>query len=327
MSGAFLRGMMLAGLTFFSGQLAAQPRDKVIMSWLPATSTIAFFVALEEKMFEAAGIDVDHSRFDNPNQLIEGMIAGRSEVGPGSAAAGAVIVSDARFPGAIKIVGFQGSYTEKGFRNDGLIVKPDSPIKGFADLKGKRLAVLPGIQWRTISRYIVRKNGLNPDTDVTIVEMALGLHAQAVAAGTVDAAITIEPVASIVEASGSVKKILINPAGMAIGEPFFPGLSIMTTKFIKERPEVARRVLAVLDAATKKAQADFNKYKPLLTKYTSATPETLAYLQPSYLRSVNDITPAELASFARYAQIFVSEGVLDKPLDVKTLVLDPKTLR
>ena len=45
-------------------------------------------------------------------------------------------------------------------------MKTDSTIKAFADLKGKTLGHVPGIQWRTISRHMVRAAGLDPDKDV-----------------------------------------------------------------------------------------------------------------------------------------------------------------
>ena len=41
------------------GLLPASAADKVVMGWLPATDALPYFVALEEKAFEKAGIEVE----------------------------------------------------------------------------------------------------------------------------------------------------------------------------------------------------------------------------------------------------------------------------
>ena len=54
---------------------------------------------------------------------------------------------------------------------------------------------------------------------------------------------------------------MTNPVAGVIADPFYSGASVMTTKFLKDRPDVARRVVAVIDEATDLVNADFGKYK------------------------------------------------------------------
>jgi len=112
------------------------------------------------------------------------------------------MLAESKFPGTFKVFGLQGGGIKVGLINDGLIVKPDSDIKSFADLRGKKLGHVPGIQWRTISRHMVRASGLDPDKDVTLVDLAVGMQVPAVVGGSVDATLSLEPVGSVAVASG-----------------------------------------------------------------------------------------------------------------------------
>ncbi|MEI4479862.1 ABC transporter substrate-binding protein, partial [Klebsiella pneumoniae] len=87
------------------------------------------------------------------------------DFGAPGAAAGITVIAETEFPGTFKVFGLQGGGIKVNRINDGLIVANDSSIASFADLKGKTLGHLPGIQWRTISRHMVRSAGLDPDKD------------------------------------------------------------------------------------------------------------------------------------------------------------------
>src|ERR1700689_2513193 len=236
---------------------ACDKTDKVSAVWLPIMQTTAYFVALDEKLFEQACIEIVSTKMESPNQIIDALIAGRADFGPPGAAAGIAMIAESKFPGKLRIFGLQGGGIAVNRINDGLIVKPDSSIKSFADLKGKTLGHVPGIQWRTISRYMVRASGLDPDSDVKLVDLAVSMQVPAVVGGTADAPLSLEPVGSIAVASGKAIRAVTNPVAMIIADPFYSGASIMTTKFLKDRPDVARRVVAVIDEATDLVNADF----------------------------------------------------------------------
>ena len=87
------------------------------------------------------------------------------------------------------------------------------------------------------------------------------MQVAAVVGGTVDATLSLEPVGSIAVASGKAVRAMTNPVARVIADPFYSGASIMTTKFLKERPEVASKVIAVIDEATDLVNANFAKYK------------------------------------------------------------------
>lgn len=307
-------------------QAACDKMDKVSAVWLPIMQTTAYFVALDEKLFEQACIEIVSTKMESPNQIIDALIAGRADFGPPGAAAGIAMIAESKFPGKLKVFGLQGGGIAVNRINDGLIVKPDSPIKSFADLKGKTLGHVPGIQWRTISRHLVRAAGLDPDKDLKLVDLAVAMQVPAVVGGTVDATLSLEPVGSIAVASGKAIRAVTNPVAKVIADPFYSGASIMTTKFMKEQPDVARRVVAVIDQATDMVNADFAKYKPVLSKYTPVKEDQLALLAQPYLRGFKDINDTDLKSYQALVDVFIQEGVLTGPLNVRDKLLTKSDL-
>ena len=167
----------LAAAAAFLAAATAGAADKVVVSYLPSLHGLPLFVAIEEKLFEKAGLAVEATKFENPNQIIDSLVSGRADSAPAGGAAGITALAETRFPGTLRVMGLQGSATAHNAVNDALITKAGSPINSFADVKGKKVAHAPGIQWRTITRTIVRANGLDPDKDVELVEMAIGLQA------------------------------------------------------------------------------------------------------------------------------------------------------
>jgi NitT/TauT family transport system substrate-binding protein len=300
---------------------ACDKTEKVTAVWLPIMQTTAYYVALEEKLFEKACIEIVSTKMEAPNQIIDALIAERADFGPPGAAAGIAMIAESKFPGKLKVFGLQGGGVAVNRINDGLIVKPDSPIKTFADLKGKSLGHVPGIQWRTISRHMVRSAGLDPDTDVKLVDLAVAMQVPAVVGGTVDATLSLEPVGSIAVASGKAARAMTNPVATVIADPFYSGASLMTVKFLKERPDVARKVVAAIDEATDLVNANFAKYKPILSKYTPIKEDQLEFLAQPYLRGFKDLNETDLKSYQALVDVFVKEGVIAGPMNVKDKLL------
>jgi NitT/TauT family transport system substrate-binding protein len=308
-------------LSAANAHAACDKMEKVTAVWLPIMQTTAYYVALEEKLFEKACIEIVSTKMEAPNQIIDALIAERADFGPPGAAAGIAMIAESKFPGKLKVFGLQGGGIAVNRINDGLIVKPDSPIKTFADLKGKTLGHVPGIQWRTISRHMVRASGLDPDTDVKLIDLAVAMQVPAVVGGTVDATLSLEPVGSIAVASGKAVRAMTNPVATVIADPFYSGASLMTMKFLKDRPEVARKVVAAIDEATDLVNANFEKYKPILTKYTPTRPEQLELIAQPYLRGFKDMNETDLKSYQALVDVFVKDGVIGAPINVRDKLL------
>lgn len=298
------------------------PKEKVVASWLPIMQTTAYYVALEEGLFEDADIEIESAQFENPNQIIESLVSGRADFGPPGAAAGITVLAEARAPGTFKVFGLQGGGIRSGYINDGLLVAPDSPIESFRDLEGKRVGTIPGIQWETILKHLLKQNGLEPGVNVTIDQMAVGLHLTSIISGAVDATLSLEPIGSIAEATEQAKRAMTNPVAEFISDPFYSGASVLTTRFIQDRPETAKKVIQVIDEATRMANADFDKYRPIISEYTALESEQAEYVAQPRLRGFEDLDAEDIESYQKFIDVFYTEGVLDREMSAAQMVLD-----
>jgi NitT/TauT family transport system substrate-binding protein len=310
---------LLLGTSF--AHAACSKMDKVTAVWLPIMQTTAYYVAVKEKLFEKSCIQLDSQKMQSPNLIIDALVAGRADFGPPGAAAGIAMLAESKFPGTFKVFGLQGGSIKLNLINDGLIVKKDSKINGFADLRSKTLGHVPGIQWRTISRYLVRKAGLDPDKDVKLIDLAVGMQVPAVVGGSVDATLSLEPVGSIAVASGDAKRAVTNPCETDISDPFYSGAAVLTTRFLRERPDVARRVVQVIDEATDMVNSNFDKYKSIIPEYTAIKPAQLALLAKPYLRPFHGLNEVDIHSYQAFVDVFAKEGVLKTPIDVRDKIL------
>ena len=304
-----------------SAHAACSSYEEVTSAWLPIMQTTAYYVANEEGLFEKACIKVNSNKMQSPNHIIDALVSGRADFGPPGAAAGIAMLAEEKFPGTFKVFGLQGGGIKIDLINDGLIVKTGSAIKSFADLKGYTIGHVPGIQWRTITRHLVRAGGLDPDKDVKLVDLAVPQQVPAVLGGSVDATLSLEPVGSIAASTEGVDRAVINPVAMVISDPFYSGAAVLTTKFINERPVVAKKIVKIIDEATALAMADFDKYKAIIPKDTAIRDTQLGLLAKPYLRSFSDLNETDLNSYQAFVDVFFSEGVMKKKMDVRTKML------
>jgi len=310
---------MLALAAVMGGALAgpAQAAEKVTFAWVPAIDALPWMVALEEKSFEKVGIEVVDQRLNSPAGLVDAFLADRAEVGPYGTAPGIAMVAESQHPGSLKIFGLSGGDADTPYVNSTLLVRKGSTIHSLADLKGKKLGHNPGGQWRTNVRYILRAMNVK-ESDVTLVELPFPLQVPALLAGTVDATITIDPFAATAIATGDVEAPVINVGAKYVANPWFGGCAVMTTKFIKERPETARKIMLVLRDITKRIESDFDRYKPLLTKYAGIPASALPYVRPIMFRNEEQINDRDIAAMQKVFDIYFKEGALGTQIDFRT---------
>lgn len=197
-------------LSSCAGTSGSQAMTKIRIAYLPNIHALPFYLALEKGYFKNEGLDVEPVKFEAPNQIIDALLSNQVGVAAPGAATGITAVSQSKKPDSIKIYSVQGG-TET-LKNEALVVKIDSSITSFADLKGKKLGILPGIQWQTIARHILGKNGLESGKDVTVVDLAIPLQVPALASGQIDALLAIEPSPTIAVAKGIGKIVEQSPA-------------------------------------------------------------------------------------------------------------------
>ena len=196
------------GVIFLPSQKSTEQvaeTTKIKIANLPIVQGLPLYLAIEKGYFKEAGLDVEMVKFEAPNQIVDAVLNGQVDFTSPSGAIGILGIANFKNPGKLKIYAAAGG--DDNIQNDAILVKSDSTIQNIQELKGKKLGILPGIQWRTIAQHILKQNNLTADTDVILVELAAGLQAPALASGEIDALLGVEPTPTIVKTKSICKKI------------------------------------------------------------------------------------------------------------------------
>lgn len=141
----------------------------------------------------------------------------------------------------------------------GLAVNPDSKIQSFADLKGKTLGVSSlGLSDYPIFKLILKRNGIDPDKDVSILAVGEGVvGGQALKRGAIEALFSYDTQFGSVEAVGIPLRYIALPKNVPHIGGFYLATRLETLKehrnwavgigratakaqvFIRENPDAA----------------------------------------------------------------------------------------
>ena len=166
---------------------SAQQRRKVLVAYVaPGISQTIPWVTKEAGIFAKHGIDADVILLTGSPRLVQTLLAGDIDYALG----GVSSVLRARFRGADPVI----LATSANFSSQQVLVRPESPLQRLQDLKGKIVGVTQyGSQGDTFIRDALKKTGLKPDTDVTLIQMGGTPQVRAaLLAGKIDAGVTGE---------------------------------------------------------------------------------------------------------------------------------------
>jgi len=140
------------------------------------------------------------------------------------------------------------------------LVGRDPSIKGFADLKGKRIAVpFPGSPLDFQSRALLVFEKLDPDKDVTISFGPFAQSVQRLLSGQLDAAALPEPLATlVVKKNGLLRLVEYSRAWARFtgGDPRSPQVSLFATDgWARAHGDLIASVLSAWDSASRSVTA------------------------------------------------------------------------
>ncbi|MCB4360499.1 ABC transporter substrate-binding protein [Quatrionicoccus australiensis] len=183
------------GLSLIATSAPALAEVKVGVSDWPGW--VAWYVAEQKGFFKKNHADVKLVWFANYTDSISALSSGQLD-------ANSQTWSDTMGPLAKGVPVKAVLVNDNSAGNDALMVSPK--IKGFADLKGKRIA----LEEFSISHFVLAtalaKNGMS-QKDVKVVNLSAGDAAAAFMSGRVDAAVVWNPWVNQIEKSGKGKSL------------------------------------------------------------------------------------------------------------------------
>jgi sulfonate transport system substrate-binding protein len=258
---------------------------------------------LLEKEFAKDGISIVWVQSAGSNKALEFLNAGSIDFG--STAGSAALV--ARINGnPVKSI-----YVYSRPEWTALVTTKDSKISEVADLKGKRVAVTRGTDPHIFLVRALLGAGLS-EKDITPVLLQHADGKTALIRGDVDAWAGLDPMMAQAEIEDGARLFFRNSAANTWG------ILNVREPFLKEHPDVVRRVLATYEEARKYSLANYDDLKKTFIAVTKL-PDAVADKQ---LKERTDLTFSRIGAPQRESILAAGlalqqAGVIDAKVDVK----------
>jgi len=297
---------MVAIAALFPGNLSAADALKEIrLDWATynPVSMILKQKGLLEKEFAKNGIGIVWVQSAGSNKALEFLNAGSIDFG--STAGSAALV--ARINGnPIKSI-----YVYSRPEWTALVTTRDSKIASVADLKGKRVAVTRGTDPHIFLVRALLEAGLS-EKDITPVLLQHADGKTALIRGDVDAWAGLDPMMAQAEIEDGARLFFRKPDANTWG------ILNVREAFLKEHPDVVRRVLASYEEARKYAVANYDELKKTVVAVTKL-PDAVVEKQ---LKERTELTHSRIGAPQRESILAAGlalqqAGVIDAKADVK----------
>lgn len=297
--------IITAGILFAPGAFAADKPARIAIDWATynPVSMILKDKGLLEKEFAKDGIKIVWVQTTGSNKALEFLNAGSIDFG--STAGSAALV--ARINGnPIKSI-----YVYSRPEWTALVTGKDSKITKVADLKGKRVAVTRGTDPHIFLVRALLDAGLT-EKDITPVLLQHPDGKTALIRGDVDAWAGLDPMMAQAELEDGAKLFYRKP------EANTWGILNVREEFLKNHPDLVRRVLAVYEEARKYSLSHYDELKKTFISVTKL-PDAVVDKQLKERTELthNRIGAPQRESILAAGLALQEAGVIKKDVDVK----------
>ena len=193
-----------------------------------------------------------------------------------------------------------------------VLVRPDSPLKTAADLRGKRIATNRGSIGHYVALKALESAGLKPDAN-TFRFLPPPDAKLALTQGAVDAWATWEPYTAMAETAGHAR-VLVNGRGLSSGLSFLAATDTALAKKRSLLQDFGQRV----ERAQRWSYQHVPEYSAALARVIGIAPEAarLQFERRAQRWIATDVQV--LADQQRTADFYLEAGLLKQRLDVKS---------
>jgi sulfonate transport system substrate-binding protein len=303
-----LASALLVALTPSSALFAADNPKEIRIDWATynPVSMVLKEKGLLEKEFARDGISIRWVQTLGSNKALEFLNAGSIDLG--STAGAAALVA--------KINGnpIKSIYVYSRPEWTALVTRKDTGINQIADLKGKRVAVTRGTDPHIFLVRALQSVGLT-EKDITPVLLQHPDGKTALIRGDVQAWAGLDPMMAQAEVEDGARLFFRKP------EANTWGILNVREEFLKDHPDLVRRVLAVYEEARKYSLADYNEVKRVFIAATKL-PEAVVDKQ---LKERTELTHSRIGapqkeSILAAGLALQQAGVVPANVDVKATV-------
>lgn len=247
------------------GSAFGQEKIAVKMAHPPlALHELPLLVASERGLFAAEGLNVSHVFMTGGNEAAAALIAGNVDV-VNTSFTHPVNLRGKNIP--VKLLSAIMSVRDWGV----LVYQRHAALKGLTDLKGMKISVpRRGSDGDVTLRFVLKDAGMDPERDVQLVQIGgYQNHLVALEKGDIDAAMIEEPFLTIGVRDGKGKALfdmLKGDGPEVLRQRKFTAV-IVTDTFLKEKPEVAQKLVRATTKATALLYSDHDAAFSVAQKY------------------------------------------------------------
>ena len=286
--------LVLSSIALHSCQTAPSGQAPIVrIGYLNLVTSLPLFIAQEKGFLTAQGIKFEAIPVATSNQLADALIAGDLDCYIGASVV-PVFAAELQSPGRMKVFTASEITPEQPF--DALLVKNGSAIKNLSDLSGKRIAVFPGSTATNLLKTYLRAQGLDVST-ITFVDLPPAQHLDALKVGFVDVIHAYEPTIAIALSQNSAE-ILHGSVYAAILSPNPISVSVVSTDFLKNHPQTAKKTIAALQRAAAFMKENDRETRSILLKNMELSQDAANRCSLLYMLPHDKIDPANLQRFA-----------------------------
>ena len=297
----------------------AQSGPKIRIGYWPIAAGLPFYAAIEKGYFKEAGLDVEALRFAGAQQVMEAVLSDRADGTANGTGSANIAIGELAAPGTFKIFCSNPSNVKNVL--DEIIVPVASPAKTLADLAGKRIGSGPGIQNVTLAKTVLERGGA---TGATVVELPIGQHVAALAAGQLDGCYTLEPTGTIGRMNGTTRVLEAGViAKYVLGDPMAPwfgGSASLSSAFIKKNPDAAKKFIAAYGKGVDYVRKNNVEARQYMKGYTAIEGALTAEVPLAAYMMYNEFKPADVAHFQKFFDLFAEKGIFSSRLMVDTML-------
>lgn len=197
-----------------------------------------------------------------------------------------------------------------------ILVPPGSPIQSLADLSGKKIGVNPGSTARSWLTSCL-KQVVDPLT-VQIVPLQQQLQLQALGAGEIDALYTGDPLVTIALARSIGRVLVRGPENQYMFDPMATGAGVLSSSFVKAKPETARRFIAAMNEVTDFMRANEKEARSVIAKRARLDTEVADRMDLLHYWKLSE---TQFPLVQKYLDYLRNEGILKTQIKAEDIYL------
>jgi ABC-type nitrate/sulfonate/bicarbonate transport system substrate-binding protein len=284
------------------------------MAYPPIIASLPVFIAEEQHLFDKENLKLETLSLSSSNDLVTALVARQADLLPAVSIV-PIIHLEIQHPGKVRVV----SHSRMNQNNalDKILVRESSSLHALADLRGRKIGVFPGTAPQKMLATFLKKHGIDANS-VSYVQLAPQAQLPSLESDAVDALFAYEPVTTTALRHGGYR-VLFGSVYADLLNPCPIGVSVISRDFERSNPELAQRLVKVLQEGIAYMAAHPADARALLPKYTRLPADIAAHVNVANVTLQNEL---DLQNLQAFIDLLYASGEIPEVIDAHRLV-DP----